>query len=578
METLFLRDVGICITVAAGLAVVSSFLGQPILIAYLAAGVILGPSGLHLINNDHNIKLISQIGLILLMFILGQEIHLSRLIRSGRSVLVAGITQFLLCFGVGWLLFWSLGFKQGHGHFDRFYLSYAFALSSTMVVIKILSDRFDIDTLVSRITIGILVIQDLWAIAFLSFQPNLLHPNALNILWSFTKGLVLVGTAFGTARFAMPPLFRRIHHQPEMVLMVAMGWCFAIVGLSHNLGLSKEMGALVAGVAVATFPFHIDVAAKISSLKDFFVTLFFVGLGLQIPIPTAENLKIAVIISVFIILSRLFSVFPVLYKIGFGVRGSFIPAINLSQISEFAPVMLALGVQYGHVSQESLSLILFVLVITIALSSYTIVKAHDLSQILGNVARWLNFKDSGALAGDGSRTDVRPTPKVIFLGFFRDASSLLYEWLASEPVEFREKILVLDYNPITQQKLKKLGIHSAYGDIGHPDVLFRNKAYDFSEVEVILCTIQDHTLKGTSNVRMLRWFRNKMPQVKIVMTAETFDQAKELYEHGADYVYLPRIIGARGILSAILALRTGDGERIKEAHLEELRERTEVLN
>lgn len=571
METLLLRDVGLCLTVAAGLALLFSTFGQPILIAYLATGVLLGPNGLHLVRDHANIELISEIGLLLLMFILGQEINIARLARSGRVVVVSGVLQFLLCLAIGWLLFGIVEFPGLRGRFDRLYLAYAFSLSSTMVVVKTLADRFDLDTLVSRITVGVLVIQDLWAIGFLSVQPSLVNPHAMNLLWSFSKGVVLVCGVFGAAKFVLPSVFRRITNQPEMVLLAAMGWCFAVTGFSEVLGLSREMGALLAGIAIATFPFHVDVAAKISSLRDFFVTLFFVGLGLQMPIPSQEMIQAAIVISVFLVLSRIATVFPVLYAMKLGIRTALIPAINLGQLSEFAPVMLALGAGLGYVSHETLSLVIMVLVITMALSSYTIVYAHEISAWLGSGAKWLGFRD---LSSPEDREAAVHSYRIVLLGFFRDASSLLHEWFEREPVEFRKQILVVNFNPIAHKRLRIADVACIYGDVGNLDILAH---YDLSATELVVCSIPDHVLRGTSNARLLRTLRERMPKVRLVMTAETIEQAREIYELGADYVYLPRIIGARGLLSALELLLAGEEERLKSAHIKELKEREEIL-
>jgi Kef-type K+ transport system membrane component KefB len=575
VESFFLRDVGICICVSTALAVLAVFLGQPLVIAYLAAGILLGANGLDLIQNQESIAVISEIGLILLMFILGQEINLSRLARSGRVVLASGVVQVVGCFIFGWFLFGIVGLGFGGDQafpFDRLYLSAAFSLSSTMVVIKILSDRFDLDTLVSRITVGILVIQDLCVIGFLSLQPSLLNPAPADLLWSLTKGLILVGGVFGSARFMLPSIFRRIIHQPEMVLLVAMGWCFAVAGASERLGLSKEMGSLIAGISIATFPFHMDVAAKLSSLRDFFITLFFVALGLQIPIPTPKMMQLAVIVSLFLGVSRFVTISPVLYFLGMGIRGSLIPSINLAQLSEFAPVVLGLGVQLHHVHPSALTLVLLVLLITMVTSSYTIIHAHEISEIMGKVLRLFGLRDVGAIA---SEKKEKQKPEVVLLGFFRDGSSFLTEFVNNErQANVHRRLFVLDYNPVSHRKLQALGVPSVYGDVKSLEILFK---LDLSELQAVLCTIPDSTLRGISNLQILTILRHKLPNAKLVLTADTFEQVRELYENGADYVYLPRLFGAKGLYAAYQAIRAGDVAKLRSAQEEELRARSEIL-
>ena len=212
------------------------------------------------------------------------------------------MTQFLGCAALAIGFFSLLGF--GAGSFDLVYLAVACSLSSTLVVVKLLSDRMELDSLTSRISLGILVIQDLWAIAFLAVQPNLNDLRAIVLLASVARAAVLVATAALLARYVLPLIFRRIAKAPEMMLVIALAWCFAVCGLADALGLSLEMGGLVAGVSIASYPYHADIAVKISSFRDFFVTLFFVALGSRSQVPTGEVVYLAGAILVFAAFSR----------------------------------------------------------------------------------------------------------------------------------------------------------------------------------------------------------------------------------------------------------------------------------
>ena len=197
------------------------------------------------------------------------------------------------------------------------------------------------------------------------------------------------------SRFILPRLFRSVAKIPELILVMALAWCFLVCAAASYSGLSVEMGALIAGVALSTFPYSLDVIAKVISIRDFFVTLFFVALGMKIPMPTASLLGLAALTSVFLIASRFLSIFPLLHFMRFGHRVSLLPAINLSQISEFSLVVVSLGLAFGHINNQAVSLIIFVFVITSITSTYMISYNHQIFLWLSRVLSTLRVKDLG---------------------------------------------------------------------------------------------------------------------------------------------------------------------------------------
>jgi Kef-type K+ transport system membrane component KefB len=205
------------------------------------------------------------------------------------------------------------------------------------------------------------VCQDIWAIVFLALQPNLHDPDLGTLLGSFLKGAGLVLMTLGLSRYVLPRFFSFAAKIPELMLIAALAWCFLVSGAAAGLGLSREMGALIAGVGMSTFPYNIDVIAKVTNIRDFFVTLFFVALGMKIPQPTLAIVSGALIMSLFVLASRLLAVFPVLYGLGNGLRASLIPSINLAQMSEFSLVIASLGLALKHVSAELVAMLTFVL-------------------------------------------------------------------------------------------------------------------------------------------------------------------------------------------------------------------------
>jgi len=249
------------------MAVICQLGKQPLLIAYLGAGFAIGPHGLRWVEKKDSIQTISEIGLILLLFMIGLEMDLKKMLGSGKVISRTALTQILGCIALGWVFFGLVG--PGHGWLEANYLAVAAAMSSTVIIIKILHDKRELETLPGRITIGVLVMQDLFVILFLAVQPNLKNPELAPLLLALARVMMLVGVAYLVSRFLLPPIFKFVANQPELVLVGALAWCFLCAGLANKLGLSREMGALVAGVALSTFPYALDVAAKVISLRDF---------------------------------------------------------------------------------------------------------------------------------------------------------------------------------------------------------------------------------------------------------------------------------------------------------------------
>lgn len=571
MHTDTLGQIALAIVAATVFAYVARLLRQPLILGYIAAGVVIGETeGLGWID-AHTIEPIAHLGLILLLFMIGLEIDLKKIRRSGKAVALTGSMQFVICVALGLLVMPLLGFTLGHGRFDALYLAIAAALSSTMIVVKILYDKEELDTLSGQITLGVLVFQDLYAILFLAIQPNLADPQISTILISAVKVVAVVSFALIVSRYILPRLFHSMAQVPELLVIGALAWCFFVVLLSEKLGLSKEMGALVAGVSLSTFPYNLDVVAKVVSLRDFFITLFFVTLGAQIARPSAAVIGTSLIISAFLVVSRLLSISPVLYALRYGQRISLIPAINLGQMSEFSLVICTLGLGFGHIDQGVMSVVVLTLVITSVASTYALTYNYEIFNFVRPLLRRLGLHDLDMDETHGA--EAVPHRDVLFLGFHREASSILYELLKLNP-HMSQRVGIVDFNPETKRKLDALGIPAMYGDISHTDTLHHA---DIHDAEVLISTLPDGILKGTSNLRLLRQLKSIATHARLIVTSERLDEAVELYEEGAHYVILPRLMNAHQVAQLIEMAALGDVEVERAQALQLLRERNEVL-
>ncbi|MGE3541184.1 MAG: cation:proton antiporter [Candidatus Tectimicrobiota bacterium] len=578
-----ISSIGLSILAATVLAFLSHAAGQPLLLAYIAAGVLIGPQiGFGLVTSETDIRTISEIGLIILLFMIGLEINISKLRQAGVSLLLSGVGQFILCSVLGVGFFYWLGYGLGQGTYDVWYLACCCALSSTTIVVKLLYSKFELDTLAGRLTLGILVFQDIWAIVILGIQPNLANPDLLGILGSFAKGGLLLLVSLLVSRYVLPALFHTVAKIPEIILVASLGWCFAVAGLAGALGLSIEMGALIAGVAISTFPYNMDVIAKIISIRDFFITLFFVTLGMEIPNPwhNLPLLGIAVLASIFLIASRFLTIYPLLYVLKNGTRVSLLTSINLSQMSEFSLVIGAIGLAQGHIGREILSSLVFVFVLTSILSTYMIQYSDRLQKTLNRALQRLGIKD---LPGVSEDEEPEESQDIVLLGFYRVASSFLHEILDREAEAeadsrcSKASIVVVDFNPEVHRKLRAYGVKGVYGDISHLDTLHH---VGIHEAKVVLSTIPDSLLVGTDNLRLMQHIQSLCPHARILVTAEDPARALELYTAGADYVLMPRLIAAQHVYEMTERLLQGsvtDIADIKQAHIEQLQLREEIV-
>jgi len=527
-----LPQIGISLLAATALGFVFQYFKQPVILGYLVAGAMIGPEiGFKLVSEPDNIEVISEIGLILLLFIIGLEINPKRLISSGKQLVYSGIGQFILCSIMG-VVFFLLPVFHLKGGMDALYLSLFCALSSTAIVVKILYDKFELDTLPGRLSLGILIFQDIWAILILALQPNFTNPNILLVGLALLKSGGLLAAGYLLSRYVMRWIYGQISKTPEMVVAMSIAWCAFMAGLGSWIGLSMEMGALIAGVSISAFPYSVHVSAKVLPLRDFFLTLFFLSIGMKIPAPDVSMLILSAVIVLFVILSRFFSVYPILALTGSGRRTCFITSVNLAQISEFSLVVASLGVGYGHIDQGILSLIIYAMAFTSVLTSYAIKGNHQLYLLFDKMMTAVGFPSKDRVALEKGEEGEYP---IVLLGFHRGARAFI-DRIAQVAPRFLSKILVIDYNPELLKELNAQGVKGVFGDISSVDTL---EHIHVAEAKVIVSTIPDMLLKGTSNQAMVKACRALAPQAFIVATADEAEQTVDLKSTGANEVLLP---------------------------------------
>jgi Kef-type K+ transport system membrane component KefB/voltage-gated potassium channel Kch len=572
MEEL-VKDITLATLMAWLLGVAAHLIRQPLILAYIAGGLLLGPSGLQWVKSQESIATIAELGLIFMLFMIGLEIDLKKIARAGPVILVTAAVQIVAGCILGIAVF-AQPWLGTDGPWDALYLAVAAALSSTVIIVKVLYDKRELDTHAGRVTLGVLVLQDLFAILFLAVQPSLDALQFRVVLLSIGRVFVLVAAALAVSRFILPFLFHRIARLPELVLVGAVAWCFAVAELAEALHLSREMGALIAGVALSTFPYALDVTAKVTTLRDFFITLFFVALGMTIPLPTLPVIGLALVLAVFTIVTRTVTVFLPLYVMKQGLRASLLPSFNLSQISEFSLVLVQIGFTSKHVSDDVAGACSLAFVILAVVSTFVMTRSDPVSRVL---IRWLkrmglrdlDHQQVSSAEGHGDE----PAPPIVVLGFYRTASAFLWE-LERRDSSALKQVCVVDFNPHVYQTLTQSGVKVYYGDVSHSQTLAHA---GLENAKIVISTVPDSLLMGTSNEKLVRLVHAINPEAKIVATAETLGEVGKLYAAGAEYVLVARMLEANELLEVVGAIEAGLIEDKRSELNARLKDRREVL-
>ena len=543
-----ITDVGISIIIATVTTLIVHFLKQPMILGYLAAGIIIGPNITpQLVGNVHNIEIISEIGLILLLFIIGLELSPQNLIANGKTILITGLGQFPLNVIIAVGFFQLFAYLFGAAKLEILYLAFFCSLSSTAIVVKSLYDKFELDSIPGRITVGILIFQDIWAILLLVLQPNFNNPQISLILLAIGKAIFLLVSGFLISKYFLSGLFSKISKSPELVVSVSIGWCAAVAGSAAVLGLSVEMGALIAGISISTFPYHIHITAKVSPLRDFFMTLFFISLGMKIPAPQGEFLAPLIIIVFLVIITKILVVYPLVRLGGNSPRSAIIAGLNLTQISEFSPVIATLGLHYGHIGETTMSLLLYGLGITAITSTYIIKYSIPIYNFLNTVIQKIKLKTSSAVWTDEEKGGIHKEFPIVILGFHRGARALMEQLTLMNPALLK-KIIVVDYNLEVLKGLSEYGIHGVFGDISSADTLLHAH---IDNAAMIISTVPDLLLKGTSNLQLTKICREIAPEAVIYATAEMPEQIADLEKAGASHVVLPYSLAGKALAREI---------------------------
>ncbi len=504
-------------------------LRQPLIVGYIIAGIIIGPSIFGFARTTEVFHVMSEIGVAFLLFTVGLSLNWRRVREVGGIALASGVGQVLFTTIIGYLIGLLIGLEQ----LTSFYVALAFSFSSTIIIVKLLADKEDLDRLYGRIAVGFLIVQDIIAMVVLLVLGALAGGmDVQNIITlSLGKGLAALLILWLLATKVVPHLVSYAAKSLELLFLFSIGWCFAIAGFLHILGFGIEVGALLAGVSLSGTIYHNEINARIRPLRDFFLIIFFIILGARLDVADITELALPIAaFSLFILIGNPLIVMGVMRLLRFHPRTSFLTGNTVGQISEFGFIVLTAGVTLGHVSPKMNTLAVFVAIITITGSAYLMKYSESIYDKIHPVFRWLEPKEEKIRGGKEKKR--APVPHTTLIGFHRMGETLL-----PRIKKMHESFQVIDLNPQTIEELTERGIKARYGDAG--DERFLSEIH-IEKSKMIISTVPDVVI----SIDLLTYLKRKRYKGIVVVTCRTPDEAHQCYDAGASFVIVPSILGA----------------------------------
>jgi Kef-type K+ transport system membrane component KefB len=551
-------EIAIAIIVAAACAIILHVLKQPVIIGFILAGLIIVSSGYLEAGSLSNIEDLASIGVALLLFIIGLEMNFKELKQVGYTAIVIGVSQTFFTLAGGFLLSLVLGFNET----ASLYIAVALTFSSTIIVMKLLSEKKDLKSLYGRIVISVSLVEDFIAIIILLFLASFRDGGSIgvNSIFIIIKGVMFVAAIIAFSRF-LPKILDRIGQSQELLYIFSVAWALGVAVLASSpfVGLTNEVGGFLAGLALAGSAEHYQIGARLRPLRDFFLILFFVGLGARMVLGDASiQIVPTIVLSLFIlVVSPIITLF-IMGAMGYRARTSFLVSLTGTQISEFSLLIAVLGRSFNHLTDSDVSLMTLVAIISIFISSYFIIYNDEIYKALKPLVKKFEFRRTfiEEAAGNESNGNNQMTDHVVLVGVHRMGYSIL-KALETACIDF----MAVDFDPMVVKELRKENVQAIYGDITDPEI---QDLVGLDNASFFISTVPGVKY----NIFMLNSIKQINKKTKIILTAETEKEGKELYALGADYVLLPHFIGGMEVSEVIKASSGLVGlEKLKERDL-----------
>jgi Kef-type K+ transport system membrane component KefB len=554
-------ELTIIFILAGAAAFIVSLLKQPSIIAYIITGVIIGPLGYYRLSEGDVLRGLSELGITLLLFMVGLDLDIAQLKKTGKAAILAGLGQIVFTCLIGFGILKLLGF----GNTASWYIALALTFSSTIIVVKLLNDKKDLQSLYGKLAVGVFLVQDIAAIFALIFLTSLSGVNAANTpLWenglmTLVKiGVLAVIVGWHSVK-VFPRILRYIGKSDELLLIFTLAWALgfsSFVSLPF-IGLNLEIGGFLAGLALANTAVHHQISARIKSLRDFFIIIFFIVLGSQLVFfNIAEMLTPTIILALFVLIGNPLIILIILATMGYKPRTAFLTGVTVAQISEFSLILMALGAKLGHVNQTEVGIVTMIGVVTFAVSSYMILYADKLYHLLQPLIQKFDFRKGKAEKG---LHEISLRNHIILVGAHRLGSHII-DTLIKQKLDF----VIIDHNPEVTEHYESLGLNAICGDIS--DAYIQELAHA-DKAKLIISTVPNFH----DNLTLVENIKAKKLKTKLIFAAQDEEEALYLYDKNIDYVLLPHFIG--GIhLAKILEDRSNFAslKQLKQNHLKTL--------
>jgi len=565
MNNLFI-EFAIILILAGAVSFLVSLLKQPSIIAYIITGLIVGPLGYYRLQQTDVFSALAQIGITLLLFMVGMQLDISQLKKIGRNALLVGIGQVVFTTIIGYVILRALGFSQ----MVSFYMAPALTFSSTIIVVKLLGEKKDLQSLYGKLVIGIFLTQDLVAILILISLSSLSHGNeslyAALPLWqslmmAIVRALILILVVWWLSIKVLPKIVRVIGHNDELMLVFSLAWALGLATFVSLplVGFSLEIGGFLAGLALGRSGVHYEIGGKVKPIRDFFIMIFFIVLGSGLVLNNIGSLTTpAIVLSAFVLIGNPLIVMILLGLLGYKPRTGFLTGVTVAQVSEFSLILVASGMALGHLSQADVSLITLVAMITIALSSYMIMYAGKLYEYLKFILRFFDF---GKGSAEKNLTTAVLKNHIILVGAHRLGHHLI-DSLKKQKTPF----IIVDFNPEIVEEYVRQGLLAVCGDITDS---FIQEQVNLPFAKLIVSTVPDfndnlnlvHAIKhATSRLRV---------KPKMIFLAQDETEIKALYDLDVDYVISPHFMGGLHLAKILTGRSSAFGlKKLRDDHLE----------
>ena len=563
MDTL-LTDVFYEVAALLAFASVIGMLGlalrQPLIVSFIAVGILAGPAALDIVRSAEPIELLAELGIALLLFLVGLKLDLSLIRTIGGVSLTTGLGQVVFTAVIGF----AIGIGFGLPPLASLYVAAALSFSSTIIVVKLLSDKREIDSLHGRIALGVLIVQDLMvvlAMAALSAFGVGAASDApfVDVLLVLGNGVLLLAATGVFIRYAAEPLLKRIARAPELLVLFAIGWAAFVAALADFLGFSKELGGLLAGVSLASTPYREAIASRLTSLRDFLLLFFFIELGAQLDLTRiGDQVLPALLLSAFVLIGKPLIIVAVMGAMGYRKRTGFLAGLTLAQISEFSLIFMAMGLALGHVDAEATGLVTLVGLVTIGLSTYMILYSRPLydllERFLSPFERAVPYREQEASAQVDDETSG-----VILFGLGRYGSAI-HQGLSRHGF----KVLGVDFDPEAVRAWQARGLPAVYGDMLDPDfpsaLPLERASWVISAVPAVTTGVTHEDPRAT----LVQTLRAQGYRGRIAVAAAHEDDARALKEKGADLVFMPFVDAADQAVDLVLKGESRTRSRVRE--------------